>query len=494
MASVHLAVDLGAGSGRVVAGVSENGRLDLEEVHRFENPGTHLPGGLFWNILGLYREILSGLKKAVDRYGEISSVGIDTWAVDFGLLDREGRLLGLPHQYRDSRTEGMAERADELVGNAKLYAQTGIMPFFLNTSLQLLAEQEKGSVALKVAEDFLMIPDLLAYWLTGRKAVEKTNASTTQLFDPAAGEWAWEVIEGLSLPRKIFGEVVEPGTVLGHLRPEVEAEVQGNFPVVATASHDTAAAVAGIPGEGEYAFISSGTWSIIGVELAAPILTKEAQEAGFANEQGVEGTTRFLKNICGLWLIQECRRAWAAEGDELGYAELAELAEATTGFQAFIDPDDARFAGPDQMPEKVREFCAETKQRVPMSKGEVLRVCSDSIAFKHRVRFDQLKALSGRPLKMIAMGGGGIQNALLTQAISDACGVPLVAGPKEATACGNIVTQMVGLGQLPDMEAGRNLIRASQEQARYEPSSARRWEAELERFREICEIDQGYLK
>ncbi|MGE9268276.1 MAG: rhamnulokinase, partial [Verrucomicrobiales bacterium] len=431
-------------------------------------------------------DIVHGLKLAVKKHGsDIKSAGIDTWAVDYGLLDANDRLLGLPYQYRDARTDGMAERANELLPDAETYARTGIMPFFLNTSLQLLSERESDSPALAHADQLLLIPDLLAFWLTGQKTIELTNASTTQLYNPESRDWAWEVIDAFRLPRRIFGKITEPGTPIGSLRPAVEKEIKGNFPLIATASHDTAAAVAGLPGSGDYAFISSGTWAIIGTELSAPVLSEEARLAGFANEQGVEGTTRFLKNICGLWLIQECQRHWAAEGNDLSYAALAELAAEAPPFTAFIDPDDPLFASPGEMPEKIAHYCRESGQSEPTNKGTILRIATESIALKHRVRLDQLRQLTGKELTHIHMGGGGIQNKQLTQAIADACGLPLHAGPIEATACGNLITQLVGLGTLPDIAAGRALIKNSEHITLYEPKGAAQWQEPLERFQKL---------
>lgn len=479
---VHLAVDLGAGSGRVLAGKVVEGSLELEELYRFENPGTQLPSGLHWNVLGLYRDILKGIAKGVERFGKIESLGIDTWAVDYGLLDHDGRLLGLPQQYRDPRTQGLEARTDELVGNDAIYDATGIMPFFLNTSVQLLAEKEQTPTALNAAAHFLMIPDLLAYWLTGEIAVERTNASTTQLFSPKTNDWAWEVIEGLGLPKEIFGKVVEPGTRIGMLRAEVAEEVGAEIPVIATATHDTAAAVAGIPGEEDYAFVSSGTWTIMGCELPEPVITEQSRELGFANELGVEDTVRFLKNISGLWLIQECKRAWAARGEDIDYAGLAELALEAEPFTAFVDPDDEIFASPGKMPEKIQEYCKRTGQTVPTKKGCILRVATESIALKHRYRFQQLGELIGRELTRIHMGGGGTKNALLTQTIADACGVPLYAGPVEATACGNLITQMVATGDLASIAEGRDLIRKSLPLEVFTPKEMEKWDQIAARF------------
>lgn len=482
---IHLAVDLGAGSGRVLAGKVEDGRLSLEELHRFDNPSTQLPSGWHWNILGLYREIVHGIKIAVSRYGTITSLGIDTWAVDYGLLDAQGNLLGLPYQYRDPRTDGMMPRMEALMDAGENYRQTGIMPFFLNTATQLFAEKEQGGAALAAATDLLLIPDLLAYWLTGEKVIERTNASTTQLFDPVKNDWAWPVIEALGLPKGVFGKVVDPGTRIGTLRPELVDELGTDFPVIATASHDTAAAVAGIPGTSQSAFLSSGTWCIIGAELPEPVLTDEAREAGFANEQGVEGTTRFLKNVSGLWLIQECRRAWQAQGQDHSWQELAELAAAAQPFTAFVDPDDEVFASPGKMPEKIAQFCQNTGQKVPTDKGVILRIATESIAMKHSLRLQQLSSLTGNSFSSICMGGGGIQNELLVQCLADSCGVAVETGPLEATACGNLITQMTSTGDLASIAEGRELITKSLPRQRTEPRAPETWEEPMSRFKNL---------
>lgn len=483
---VYLAVDLGAGSGRVLAARTDLKSLELEDIHRFSNPGTDLPGGLVWNVLSLYREILHGLKLAVEKYGkDIAALGIDTWGVDFALLDARGRLLGLPHQYRDSRTDGMEEECERRYGNARMYRETGIMPFFLNSSHQLLGEAVRDGTALLNASHFLMIPDLLAYWLTGRLAVERTNASTTQLFSPVTKDWAWEVIEGLGLPKEIFGEVVEPGTPLGNLREVVAEEVGGDFPVIATTTHDTGAAVTGIPGEGDYAFISSGTWSIIGTELQEPILTEEAFTIGWANEQGVENTTRFLRNISGAWLFQECVSQWRSEGDESSYRDFDDQAGAAPAFGSLVDPDHDDLKAPGRMPERIQTLCRETNQPVPESKGEILRLVAESVALKHRVRFDQLQQITGKNLARIHMGGGGIKNELLAQSIATSCRVPVHAGPIEATACGNIITQMVATGDLPDIATGRQLIRDSIPLKIFTPGDPEPWDKALARFEKL---------
>lgn len=489
---VFIAVDLGAGSGRVIAARTDFSKLELEEVHRFDNPGTDLPGGSFWNIVGLYREILEGLRRAVERHGEnIVSIGIDTWGCDFGLVDENGELLGMPHQYRDPRFEGMAEAMHAILPEAEIYAQTGLKTNFYNSSLHLLAEARKKSPALLHAERLLFVPDLLAYWLTGRQAVERTVASTSQLIDPRTGDWAWGVIDALGLPRRIFGEVVAPGTVLGPIREEVAAFIgRAGIPVVATACHDTASAVAGIPmiGSGNL-WLSSGTWSIMGVEATEAITTPEAFELGFCNELGVDGSVRFLKNISGLWLIQECKRQWELDGEKFGYAEMAEMANDAEPFTAFIDPDDASFASPGEMPAKIRAYCEKTGQPVPANHGQVLRVASESLALKYRVVYDRVRKLTGRDFTRLHAGGGGIQNELLSQATANALGIEVVAGPVEATSCGNVITQMVGTGHLPDIKTGRDLIRRSFEFRIFAPSDSAAWEAAFLRFKAVLGLD-----
>lgn len=486
-----IAIDLGAGSGRVIAATTDFSTLTLEEVHRFDNPGTELPGGSFWNVIGLYREILEGLRRAVAKHGEsIVSIGIDTWACDFGLIEKGGELLGMPHQYRDPRFEGMAEAMHAILPEAEIYARTGIKTNFYNSSLHLLAELRKGSAALANAENLLFIPDLLAYWLTGKQAVERTNASTSQLLDAGTGDWAREVIDALGLPGKIFGEVVAPGTVLGPVREEVAAFIgRAGIPVVASASHDTAAAVAGIPMEGdEKLWLSSGTWSIMGVETERPITTPQALGYGFCNELGVDNTVRFLKNIGGLWLIQECKRQWELDGEKLGYAEMAELANKAEPFTAFIDPDDAVFASPGEMPAKIRAWCEKSGQAVPQDKGQILRVATESLALKYRVVYERICELTGATYSRLNAGGGGIQNELLSQATADALGIEVVAGPVEATSCGNVITQMVGTGELPDFKAGRDLIRKSFEFKTFTPGNQAAWQEAYLRFRDVTAV------
>lgn len=488
MNHTFLAIDLGAGSGRLMAAITDFTKITLEEVHRFDNPGSDLPGGSFWNPVGLYQDILAGLRLAGERYGSsIVSIGIDTWGCDYALLDANGELLGLPHQYRDPRSGGMAEAMHTLMPERDIYERTGLRSLFYNSSLHLLAARRAQSQALAHADKLLFMPDLLGFWLSGRAAVERTIASTSQLLDPRTGQWAWEVIDALGLPRRIFGEVVPPGTVLGPLREEI-CRLTGvaSIPVVATACHDTASAVAGIPMSGaNNLWLSSGTWSIMGVESPEPITSDQAFALGFCNELGAANTVRFLKNISGQWLVQECKRQWALDGEDLSYAELDQLAEAAPAFTAFIDPDDPSFASPGDMPEKIRAFCARTGQTVPTDKGAIFRMTTESLALKYRVVFDRIRTMSGRKFTRLRAGGGGIRNTMLNQATANALGIEVVAGPVEATSCGNVIIQMVAGGHLPDLAAGRDLIRKSFELRLFLPGDETEWTTAYERFRVV---------
>ncbi len=485
-----LAVDLGAGSGRVMAAIHADGKLELEELHRFDNPGTDLPGGSFWNLIGLYRDILEGLRKGVEAHGEsIVSIGIDTWGCDFGFVGEHDALLGMAHQYRDPRSEGMAEVMHGMMSEADIYTHTGIKTNFYNSSLHLVAEAQRDNPALKNAKNLLFVPDILAFWLTGEQAVERTVASTSQLLNPKTGDWAWDVIEGLGLPKEIFGKIVAPGTVLGPVRDEVARLIgKAGIPVVASASHDTASAVAGIPMEGTgNLWLSSGTWSIMGIESPDAVTTPEALEAGFCNEVGVFDTVRLLKNIGGLWLLQECKREWELQGESLDYGTMATLAEEAEPFSALIDPDDAVFASPGEMPQKIAAWCEKTGQKVPADKGTILRIATDSLALKYRMVFEAACGLSGRQFETLHAGGGGIQNQALSQATANALAIPVVAGPVEATSCGNVIMQMIATDSIADLKAGRELIRQSFEFKTYQPEDTAEWDAAYERFQTLLD-------
>jgi len=483
---VYLAIDLGAGSGRLVAGKYDGSTLELEEVNRFVNEPVEVNGGYYWNTLYLFSCILDGIHLAGQKYGDdLVSIAADSWGCDHAMLDSQGNLLGGHRQYRDPRSEGMQEKMDELIPLADVYASTGVQPAFFNSSLHLLAERLKGHPGMEIADRLLFTPDLLAYWLSGVQANERTITSTSQLYNPKERDWAWDVIDALKLPRKMFGNIVSSGTVLGTVLESVaqKTEVTPKLKIVASAGHDTASAVAGLPMERGGLWLSSGTWSILGVESETPVTTPEAMEAGLSNEGGVSKTTRLLQNVSGLWMIQESRRYWAEHGEEMSFAELARLAEEAQPFTAFIDPNDPVFASPGNMPEKIREYCRKTGQTVPESKGSVLRVATESLALKYRQVVESLQKVTGRTFETLHAGGGGIQNELLMQSTANALGIPVVAGPIEATSCGNIITQMVATGEIPNITEGRKIVAHSTQT--FMPSDSAKWEEAYARFLEL---------
>ena len=398
--------------------------------------------------------------------------------MDFALLDARDELLGNPSHYRDSRTDGMMEEAFRRLPREEIFESTGIQFMQINSLFQLLAMAVQGSPVLGAAQTFLNMPDLFNFWLTGRKASEFTIATTSQCYDPRAGDWAWTMLEKLGLPTRIFGDIVPPGTRLGPLHPAVAEETgEGEVPVIATAGHDTAAAVAAVPARGhDYAYISSGTWSLMGVEVDEPLITPQSLAYNFTNEGGVEGTIRLLKNIMGLWLVQECRREWAQASEDLSWDELTRMAAEAEPFGGLVNPDAHRFLAPGDMPQKIQGYCAETGQPVPQSKGAILRCALESLALKYRLVLERLEDMLGRELPIVHIIGGGSKNGLLDQLTADATGRPVVAGPAEATSIGNILMQALALGHVASLEEGRELVRRSFEVATYEPGETAGWD------------------
>ncbi|MFE2585076.1 rhamnulokinase family protein [Streptomyces sp. NPDC059378] len=463
----YAAVDLGASSGRVMVGRVGPDLLELSEAHRFPNRPVRVPEGLRWDILGLYAGVLEGLRAAgAGHGGRLDSVGIDSWAVDYGLLDADGALLGNPVHYRDARTEGVAEKAWETVPAAELYARTGLQYAPFNTLYQLAAAQ--GSAQLAHAKRLLLVPDLLAYWLTGEQGTELTNASTTQLIDPRTREWSYDVAARLGVDLGLFAPLRRPGDPAGLLRPEVleETGLRGPVPVTAVGSHDTASAVAAVPATGErFAYICTGTWSLAGLELDAPVLTEESRAANFTNELGLDGTVRYLRNIMGLWLLQECVRAW---GDpDLGVL-LREAAEAAP-LRSVVDAGDAAFLAPGRMPERIAEACRAAGEPVPRTRAETTRCILDSLALAHRRAVEEAQRLADHPVDVVHIVGGGTRNALLCQLTADACGLPVVAGPAEAAALGNVLVQGRAHGVVGDLADMRGLLARTQPLTRCEP-------------------------
>ncbi|MGV9776721.1 rhamnulokinase [Streptosporangium sp. NPDC003464] len=456
--SVYAAVDLGASSGRVMTARIADGRVRLTEVHRFANRPVRAGGTLHWDILALYRGVLDGLRAA----GPVDSVGIDSWAVDYGLLDGAGRLIGNPVHYRDGRTNGIMERVAADVGAEVLYQVSGLQFLPFNTVYQLLAEPDLGR-----AETLLMIPDLLTHWLTGSVGAEATNASTTGLYDVRTGGWARGLADRLGLPAGILPELRRPGSAAGTLRAEVAAEtgLPGSTPVTAVASHDTASAVVAVPAVTDrFAYISSGTWSLVGLELPRPVLTEESRLANFTNEGGLDGTIRYLRNVMGLWILQECVRAWG----DAGLPELLAAAARARPFQAVIDPDDPAFLPPGDMPARIAAFCERTGQRPPDGRAQTVRCVLESLALAYRRTVRDAVRLSGQDVEVVHVVGGGARNALLCQMTADATGLPVIAGPVEAAALGNALVQARAQGVVSDIRA---LVRRGEQLVTYRPGA-----------------------
>jgi rhamnulokinase len=482
--TTHLAIDLGAGSGRVMAGHFDGRTLRIEEVHRFANDGVRLPTGWHWNVLQLFTDIKRGLSVAAKHHGSaVKSLAVDTWGVDYGLLDPAGRLLGVPWMYRDARTDGMMELAAQLLPREEIYRRTGIQFMFFNTLFQLLAETRANREAVAAAGQLLFMPDLLTYWLSGERVVERTIASTSQLLRAGTAEWDTELAETLGIPARLLVPLTEPGRSLGGLLAGVSEETGLRDVTVTTCgSHDTASAVAGLPAEtAEPLFLSSGTWSLIGRELRQPMVTDETYRVGFSNEQGLNGTTRFLKNVAGMWLLQECKRTWDAAGLGLDYGTLVREAD-TARETLLLRPDAEDFAKPCDMPAAITAYAGRTGQAAPQTPGEFTRAILESLALRYRELVGQLRAWMPDLPDTLHIVGGGSQNALLNQMTADATGLRVVAGPVEATAAGNILAQLMATGEISSLEEGRAILRASFEPAVYEPSDSDAWSEKAGRF------------
>ncbi|MEV7144065.1 rhamnulokinase family protein [Streptomyces tauricus] len=461
----YAAVDLGASSGRVMVGRVGPDSLQLTEAHRFPNRPVRTPEGLRWDILSLYAGVLDGLRAA----GHVDSVGIDSWAVDYGLLDADGALLGNPVHYRDTRTQGVAEKVWATVPAAELYAATGLQYAPFNTLYQLVAAA--SSAQLAHAKRLLLIPDLLTYWLTGEAGTELTNASTTQLIDPRTGDWSYDVAARLGIDLELFAPLRRPGDPAGLLRPDVleETGLTGPVPVTTVGSHDTASAVAAVPAVNErFAYICTGTWSLVGLELTAPVLTEASRAANFTNELGLDGTVRYLRNIMGLWLLQECLREWG--NPDLG--ELLAAAAEVPALRSVVDAGDAEFLAPGRMPSRIADACRASGQPVPGSRAEITRCILDSLALAHRRAVRQAQELADHPVDVVHIVGGGARNALLCRLTADACGLPVVAGPPEAAALGNVLVQARADGQTGDRTEMRRLLARTQQLTRYEPEGS----------------------
>jgi rhamnulokinase len=481
----YIAVDLGAESGKVFLGNLSDDKVVLEEVHRFGNEPIEQDGSLRWDFERLFSEVKAGIEKAFEKSGgQVLGIGVDSWGVDFGLLDEEGRLIENPYHYRDGRTDGVMEKAFKLMPKRQIYENSGLQFLQFNTIYQLLAMRPANSQALSRAKKLLFMADLISYFLTGRAFAEYTLASTSQLMDMRTGRWSEKIFESMKLPFEIMPDIVKPGTVAGRLKRELADEIGCDvMPVIAVASHDTASAVASVPAEGDrWAYISSGTWSLCGIEVSQAVINDKTFEYSFTNEGGVEGTIRLLKNIMGLWLVQQCRSTWQAEGQLFSYEQLSRMAEKAEPFAGRINPDDTRFLSPGDMPKKINEFLIETAQRPIEDKAQMIRVILESLALKTRWVVDRIEQITGIVLDCLHIVGGGIQNELLCRFIADATGKRVIAGPVEATAAGNILMQARATGQVDSLQQGRKIIRDSFGLKQYLPEENLLWRNNYERF------------
>jgi len=485
--SRYLALDLGAESGRAILGTLEEQRLTLEELHRFPNEPVRVLSALYWDTLRLWHEVQQALAIAGrERRIHLDGIGVDTWGVDFALLGTDGALIENPHHYRDARTNGILEAAFQMIPREEIFAQTGIQFMQINTLYQLYAMRLAGSRALACARTLLMTPDLFNYWLTGVAKCELTIASTSQFYNPRRGRWATELFDRLHLPKTILPDIARPGTLLGGLLPDVaDSAGLGATPVYATGCHDTASAVAAVPASGaNWCYISSGTWSLMGVELDEPVIDERSLALNLTNEMGAGGKTRLLKNIAGLWLLQECRRAWALAGQEFSYEELAAMAGEAAPFGAAIDPD--AFLEPGDMPAKICAQCRSNGQRAPETPAAVARTIFESLALRYRQVLESLETLLGRTLDTIHIVGGGSRNRVLNQLVADATGRTVIAGPIEATAMGNILIQAIGAGEISGLEEAREVVRRSVTLETFTPRPAAGWDRAYEKFRLIA--------
>ena len=481
----YLAFDLGAESGRAVVANFHAGVLQIEEVHRFANEPVEYGGSLHWDVPRLWLEMRRALEGLKDT--RLQGIGVDAWGVDFALLGEAGELLENPYHYRDSRTANMMDEVFRAVPKEEIYRRTGIQFMPINTLYQLYAAKKCTPAILAAAKSLITIPDLFNYWLTGNAVCEFTNATTTQMVDPKTRSWAHDLVERLGLPSRLLPPIVEPGTLVGKLRKGLSHDsVLGGTPVIAPACHDTGSAVAAVSAREGTAFLSSGTWSLLGTELHTPVITKEALDLNFTNEGGVNGTTRLLKNVMGLWMLRSCRESWAAKGREYEYSELMELAKQERPFQHLVDPDDETFLRPANLCEAIDAYCRKTQQPTPPGPGAYVRTILESLAMKYRFVLHNLERLVHRPIEQIRVLGGGSRNRLLNQLTADATGRRVLAGPAEATALGNIGIQILAQGDASSLTEVRAIIDRSFPTETFEPSDTARWDHEAKRFEQYC--------
>ena len=481
-----LAFDFGASSGRAIIGCFDGDKITLEEVHRFSNDPVSVGGTVYWDVLRLFYEIKQGIIKAKIA-GGFDSIGIDTWGVDFGLIDSEGKLMENPVHYRDARTVGLVDEAFKTMPKEKLYGITGIQFMELNTLFQLISLKKYRPWMLERADKMLFMPDLFGYMLTGKMCAEYSIASTSQLIDLDNRTWSKEILDAFGIKESIFAPLVQPGTVLGELSKEICEECGVDpVPVISVCGHDTQSAITSVPCEdGDFAFLSSGTWSLFGTELDKPIVNETSMNINITNEGGFDGSTGFLKNIIGLWLIQESRRQWKREGKEYSYADLEKLALAAEPFKCFIDPDAPEFVPHGNIPERVREFCRKTGQYVPETVGEIMRCIYESLAMKYRLTFEKLRECTERDYPVIHVIGGGTKDGLLCQMTANSCDRTVKAGPIEATVMGNIAVQLMSNGSVKNIGQARKIVADSSELKTFDPKDTDKWAGAYEDFLKV---------
>jgi rhamnulokinase len=482
----YLAFDLGAESGRAVLAHLHSGVITIDEIHRFVNAPVKYAGSLHWDVARLWLEMQKALANLEGI--ELEGIGVDAWGVDYALLGKQGELLQNPYHYRDLRTQGMMEEVFRIVPKEEIYYATGIQFMPINTLYQLFAAKNDTPRILNSAERLVTIPDLFHYWLTGNAVCEFTNATTTQLVNPLTRTWATDLMDRLGLPSKLPADIVEPGSIVGNLLSGIADNSRSGVPVIAPASHDTGSAVAAICAREGTAFLSSGTWSLVGIEVDAPVITPQALRLNFTNEGGVNGTTRLLKNVMGLWMLQCCRQSWTAQGWSYDYPELMELAGREQSFRHFVDPDDESFLRSKDMPEAIDRFCGKTHQASPDGPGSYTRTILESLAFKYRVVIRNLEQLTGQTISQIRVIGGGSKNHLLNQFTADATGKRVLAGPAEATALGNVAIQILATGAASSLKEVRNTVDHSFATEVFEPLETDKWNAQAERFQQYCEL------
>ncbi len=481
-----LSFDFGASSGRAMLSTFDGEKIEIREIHRFSNDTVILHGTMYWDVLRLFFEIKTGITKAVND-GGFDAIGIDTWGVDFGMLDKNGKLLSNPVHYRDARTEGMPEEVFKIISKDDLYKLTGTQTMRINTIYQLMALKLKEPELLERTDKILLMPNLFAYMLTGEMKNEESIPSTTNLYDPYKRDWNFDLIKKLGLPEHIFAPIVEGGSVYGMLSDEICEELGcDKVPVIAVCGHDTASAVAATPSDSDdFVYISCGTWSLFGIENETPIISDEAAKSNFTNEGGYNGTTRFLKNIMGLWLIQESRRQWKREGEDVSFNQLEQEALAAEPFKCFVDVDDPMFEAAGNLPKRVQKFCEQTGQYVPKTRGEIMRCIYQSLAMKYKYTFNALNELGDREYKRINILGGGIKDTLLCRLTADACNAEVLAGPSEATVMGNIAVAYTSLGLIKDLKDIRRVVSNSTELKQYLPENSEEWNAPYEQYLKI---------